>query len=172
MSEQLNVFAIEGRITREPEIRFFDDGNAMLKLSVAVNERAYTNGQWVDEASFFTVKKYLKSTGILDYLTVGRMISASGKLKQERWEKDGQKRSAVILKAYHLGLGELPHGAAQAPQTAPPQGGGAQRPPQRQASGGNPQASGGYRPPAQTMPPQQQAPAQGSSAEFEDDIPF
>ena len=72
------------------------------------NETSIANfsGAWNDpfekdkarSASFFDCKAFGKQAEIIgEYGAKGRQILVEGKLKQERWEKDGQKRSKHVI---------------------------------------------------------------------------
>ncbi|MBI2891030.1 MAG: single-stranded DNA-binding protein [Nitrospirae bacterium] len=89
-----------GNLTRAPELRFSAGGTAVAKLGVAVNHRFKKNDQTVDEASFFDVVVFGKQAEVCsEYLGKGRSVLVEGRLRQQRWEKDGQKRSKVEIVA-------------------------------------------------------------------------
>lgn len=95
----VSVFAI-GRLTRDADIKFTSGGLAISKFSIACNSRAKKGDQWIDEASFFEVSVFGKSAETLNqYLTKGKQIAVQGRLKQERWESDGQNRSKIVINA-------------------------------------------------------------------------
>lgn len=81
-------------------MRFTPSGLAVATLGVAVNHRTKKNDQFMDEASFFDVVVFGKQAeNCADYLTKGRSVLVEGRLRQRRWEKDGQKRSKVEVVA-------------------------------------------------------------------------
>ena len=95
----VSVFAI-GRLTRDSELWYTSGGLAIAKFSIACNSRAKKGDQWIDEASFFEVSVFGKSAETLNqYLTKGKQIAVQGRLKQERWESDGQNRSKIVINA-------------------------------------------------------------------------
>jgi single-strand DNA-binding protein len=95
----VSVFAI-GRLTRDAELKFTAGGLAISKFSIACNSRAKKGDQWIDEASFFEVSVFGKSAETLNqYLTKGKQIAVQGRMKQERWEKDGQNHSKIVINA-------------------------------------------------------------------------
>lgn len=97
----LNMFAFDGNLTKDAEVKKIGDGNLFI-LSVAVNKSEKKDGQWSDYASYFDVTYYSKSDKIGEYLKKGKHVTVSGTIKQERWEKDGQKRSSVKFMADYL----------------------------------------------------------------------
>lgn len=89
-----------GNLTRDPELRFSAGGTAVAKLGLAVNHRYKKNDQNIEEVSFFDIVVFGKQAEVCaDYLTKGRNVLVEGRLRQNRWEKDGQKRSKVEVVA-------------------------------------------------------------------------
>ena len=70
---------------------------AVLEFSVAVNERRKNGqGEWDDYASFIECTMFGKrAEGVLPYLAKGTHVGVQGRIRQDRWEKDGQTRSKV-----------------------------------------------------------------------------
>ena len=95
-----------GRLTKDAEVTYTPGGMAIASLSLAINRSAKgQDGQWYDEANYFDVKVFGKQADNLKpYLTKGKQIGVDGYLKQERWEKDGQKKSRVIINANDIQL--------------------------------------------------------------------
>ena len=101
----MNNVSIIGRLTKEGELKYTNSGSALIELSLAVNERRKKGDEWVDEASFFDVTYFAKSAEkLIQYLVKGKQVGISGRLQQQRWEKDGQKRSKVVIIAHDLDL--------------------------------------------------------------------
>ena len=95
----VSVFAI-GRLTRDSELKYTGGGLAIAKFSIACNSRAKKGDEWIDEASFLDVSVFGKSAESLNqYLLKGKQIAVQGRLKQERWESDGQNRSKIVINA-------------------------------------------------------------------------
>lgn len=88
-----NTVVLVGRLTRDPEIK----GNGekeFLTLSLAVN------GWKDDDVSFFDISVFGKQVpSVAQYTHKGSRVAVTGQLRQRRWEKDGQKRSAVSIAA-------------------------------------------------------------------------
>ena len=101
----INKTVLVGRLTKDIEIKYTNSGAAIGNLSIAVNRSRKQDDQWVDEASFFYVKIYGKmAESLRPYLTKGKQIAVEGFLKQERWQKDGQNFSRVIVGAENVQL--------------------------------------------------------------------
>lgn len=118
----INSVVIVGRLTRDAERR---GATGPLSFSIASSRRVKHGEEWSDEASFFEVTYWHKSLD--QYLVKGKQVAVSGALVQEHWEKDGEKRSKVVVLADNVQL----LGGGQTGQTASapagfPSGGGAE----------------------------------------------
>ena len=96
----LNSVNIMGNLTRDPEMKYIPSGKAVCSLSIA-NNRVYTkNGEKVTEVSYFDVEVWgLAAENCSKYLTKGSGIIVEGRLRQDRWEKDGKTQSRVRITA-------------------------------------------------------------------------
>ncbi len=91
-----NRVVLVGNLTKDVELRYIPSGTAVTDISLAVNERVKKNDQWVDEANFFDVTLWGRTAEIAgEYLSKGSSVLIEGRLKQDRWEQEGQKRSKV-----------------------------------------------------------------------------
>lgn len=91
-----NRVILVGNLTRDVELRRTPQGTAVTDVSLAVNERTKRNDQWVDEVNFFDVTIWGRTAEIAaEYLSKGSNVLIEGRLRQEKWEQDGQKRSKV-----------------------------------------------------------------------------
>lgn len=106
----LNHVVLIGRLTRdlgtdERSFGYVSNGQARANVSIAVNRSRKSGDQWIDEANYFDVTIWGKQAEALKpYLTKGKMIAVDGYLKQDRWEKDGQKQSRVSIVANNVQL--------------------------------------------------------------------
>jgi single-strand DNA-binding protein len=96
----LNSVNIMGNLTRDPEMKYIPSGKAVCSLSIA-NNRVYTkNGEKVTEVSYFDVEVWGQAAeNCSKYLTKGSGIIVEGRLRQDRWEKDGKAQSRVRITA-------------------------------------------------------------------------
>ena len=105
MMTDINNVVLVGRLTRdlgtdERSFGYVQSGTARANISIAVNRSRKQGEQWVDETSFFDVTIWGKTAeNLKPRLTKGTQIAVSGYLKQDRWEKDGQKQSRVQVVA-------------------------------------------------------------------------
>lgn len=93
-----NRVIIGGTLTRDPEVRNTQGGQAVCKFGLAVNRRYTSNGESREEVSFFDCEVWGKTANtIAEFFKKGNRILVDGRLKQETWEKDGEKKSKVII---------------------------------------------------------------------------
>ena len=101
-----NRAIIVGNLTRAPELRSLQSGTTIAELGLAVNDRRRgQNGDYVEETSFFDVTVWGRNAEVVrDYTQKGSPILVEGRLKQETWEQEGQKRSKVKIVAERIVL--------------------------------------------------------------------
>ena len=93
-----NRVVLVGNLTRDVELRFTPQGTAVTDISLAVNERVKRNDQWVEEVNFFDVTLWARTAEVAgEYLSKGSSILIEGRLKLDRWEQEGQKRSKIKI---------------------------------------------------------------------------
>lgn len=99
----LNSVNIMGNLTRDPELKYTPSGKTVCSLSIA-NNRVYTkNGEKVTEVSYFDVEVWgAVAENCNKYLTKGSGIIVEGRLRQDRWEKDGKTQSRVRIIANNI----------------------------------------------------------------------
>ena len=101
----INSVVLVGRITKdvgsdERSFSYVGNGTAKAVVNIAVNRGVKKGDKWEDETSFFDVVIWGKTAeNFKPRLTKGTQITVSGHLKQDRWEKDGQKQSKVYVNA-------------------------------------------------------------------------
>ena len=101
-----NEVTLVGNITKEPELRFTASGQAVTNFSLAVNRRwkAKDSNEWSESTSYFEVVCWgTLAENVADSLTKGSRVIVNGRLQQETWEVDGQKRHAVKVIADEVG---------------------------------------------------------------------
>jgi single-strand DNA-binding protein len=134
-----NRVVLVGNLTRDVELRYTPSGTAVTDIALAVNERIKRNDQWVDEVHFFDITLWGRTAEVAgEYLSKGSSVLIEGRLKLDRWEQDGQKRSKIKIVGEKMqmlsgkgtggggGGGGAPHQSAphtnsQPVQTAPAQ---------------------------------------------------
>ncbi len=99
----LNSVNIMGNLTRDPELKYTPSGKAVCSLSIA-NNRVYSkDGEKTTDVSFFDVDVWgATAENCSKYLSKGSGIIVEGRLKQDRWEKDGKTQSRVRISALNV----------------------------------------------------------------------
>jgi len=91
----LNKVMIIGNLGKDPEIRYSQQGLAIVKFPIATSE------QWVDKntgdrqekTEWHNIVAFGKQAELLEkYLSKGRQVYIEGRLQTSNYEKDGQTR--------------------------------------------------------------------------------
>ena len=92
-----NRVILLGNLARDIELRYTNSRLAICQNAIAVNDRRKNaSGEWIDETSFVDVTFFGRTAEVVsEYLGKGSPIFVEGRLKQDTWEKDGQKRSKL-----------------------------------------------------------------------------
>lgn len=95
----INRVEISGNLTRDCELKEFNNGTRILEFGVAVNDRVKRGDDWEDYANYIDCTVFVKSDRheryLTDTLSKGAKVFIAGKLRYSSWEKDGKKRSKV-----------------------------------------------------------------------------
>jgi len=99
----LNSVNIMGNLTRDPELKILSSGKSVCSMSIA-NNRVYSkNNEKVTEVSYFDIEVWGPvGENCAKYLKKGSGIIVEGRLKQDRWEKDGKTQSRVRIAANNI----------------------------------------------------------------------
>ena len=90
----INHLDLQGRMVADPEIRQTDSGSSVANFRVAWSEKYKER----ENKLFLECKAFGAQADFLGkYFKKGQEICVEGKLNTEEWEKDGQKRSKVVL---------------------------------------------------------------------------
>ena len=92
-----NKVQLMGHLTRDIELRATQGGTAVANLGLAVNHKwKDKSGEKREEVSFFDCEAWGSTAETLArYLGKGDPVFIDGRLKQDTWEADGQKRSKI-----------------------------------------------------------------------------
>lgn len=103
---ELNDVKLFGRVVRDAQMKVMSNGMKIATFSIATN-RSYKNeqGEFIQVGNFFPLSVYNQyAEKVLPYLTKGRKVIIDGFLKQDRWEKDGVKKSATAVGVRNIQL--------------------------------------------------------------------
>lgn len=99
----LNSVNIMGNLTRDPEMRFTSTGRPVCNISIANNRVFSKDGQKNQEVSYFDIEVWgVVAENCAKYLSKGSGIIVEGRLKQDRWDKDGKTQSKVRIVANNV----------------------------------------------------------------------
>lgn len=84
-----NLTVLNGRLTRDVELSYMQDGKAVAKFTVAVN-RAYKDANGERQADFHNCVIFgNRAEAVANYFHKGDMIGVAGELRDNNYEKDG-----------------------------------------------------------------------------------
>lgn len=93
-----NRVILMGNLTRDVEIKYLQSGMAVSEVTLAVNDKRKDakTGNFVEEVTFVDVTLWGRTAEIAgEYLSKGSAMLIEGRLKLDKWETDGQKRSKL-----------------------------------------------------------------------------
>jgi len=101
-----HVVLVGGNLTREAELRYTNNGSALLSFSIAMN-RSFKQGEtWEEKTDFFRIIYWGKpAEAIAKYLTRGKKVAVEGRLSQNRWQsQEGKNMSSIEVVASNVVL--------------------------------------------------------------------
>lgn len=99
----INVVNLVGRVGTDPDVKYFESGSVLCKLTLAVNRRSRNN----DQPDWFNLELWGKTAEVAaNYVRKGSLIGVQGALKIETWSDrtTGANRSKPIIKVDRLDL--------------------------------------------------------------------
>lgn len=116
----INNVIISGNLAADAKLNRTNNGTAVLNFTVAVNDRRKdAQGNWVDFPNFVDCVTFnRRAEALASILTKGLRVAVSGKLQQQRWEKDGQKHSKIEVVANDVEFMTARQQQPQQPQQA------------------------------------------------------
>lgn len=115
MAQSYNLVTIVGRLTKDPEQRQTSTGKNVCSFSLAVDKRGKDAGtNFFDCEAWGTTAEFISK-----YVKKGALLLVSGRLDQQCWEKDGQRRYAIRVvadEAVSLGGNKTPQDSVPTPQ--------------------------------------------------------
>lgn len=99
----MNHIVLIGRLTRDPELRYTPNGNAVANFDLAV-DRPVTNQQGERETDFIRIVTWQKQAeNCANYLKKGRLVGVEGRLQIRNYtNQDGQKRWVTEVVASYV----------------------------------------------------------------------
>lgn len=115
----MNKVILTGRFTRDPEVRYTNDGTSIARFSIAVNRRFVKEGS-DQKADFLNCVAFGRSAEFIEkYFTKGMKADLSGRIQTGSYtNKDGVKVYTTDIVVEEIEFGES-KGSSQT-QTASP----------------------------------------------------
>ncbi|ABW65854.1 single-stranded DNA-binding protein [Desulfosudis oleivorans] len=101
----VNKAIIVGRLGRDPELRYTQDGRAVASFSVATSEewKDKDSGDKKERTEWHRVVAFGRLGEICgEYLAKGRLVYVDGRLQTRSWEKDGVTRYTTEIVAANM----------------------------------------------------------------------
>ncbi|MBW3599007.1 MAG: single-stranded DNA-binding protein [Planctomycetes bacterium] len=124
MSASYNRVVIMGNLTADIDLRYTNTNTAVTDVTVAINDRRKSaSGEWVEETVFVDVTLWGRTAEVAsEYLSKGSPVFIEGRLKLDRWETDGQKRSKLRVVCEKMQMvGGRGEGGGGGPRSSRPQ---------------------------------------------------
>jgi single-strand DNA-binding protein len=103
----LNRVLLMGNLTRDPELRYTPNNQAVCNVGIAVNRRwRNQQGEQQEETTFVDCEAWGRAAEVINqYMKKGRPIFVEGRLKLDQWQdKDGGNRSKlkVVVESFQF----------------------------------------------------------------------
>jgi len=113
----LNRVLLTGRLTADPELRYTQSGQAMVRFAIAVNRRVLNpeTNNWEEETTYVPVVVWGKlAETCATYLQKGRLVAIDGRLRIRSFTtQEGEKRKVTEVVAQNV------HFLGPRPETTP-----------------------------------------------------
>ena len=104
----MNLVVLNGRLTRDPELKFGQSGKAYSRFSIAVDRPFQSssdkNSQTADFINCVALGKTAEFIG--EYFRKGRKILLNGKLQMSQYESEGKKVTTYVVVVDSVEFGE------------------------------------------------------------------
>jgi single-strand DNA-binding protein len=99
----LNVVNLVGRAGADPDVRYFESGSVLCKLTLAVNRPTSKT----DQPDWFNLEIWGKTAEVAaNYVRKGKLLGIQGELVIETWQdnRTGAERSKPVIRVIRLDL--------------------------------------------------------------------
>lgn len=121
----LNKAMVIGRLGRDPEIRYTQDGKAVANFTLATSDkwRDKDSGEMQERTEWHRIVAFGRLGEICgEYLSKGKQVFIEGRLQTRSWEKDGVTRYTTEIVAGNMqmlgGRNDMPGSNRSAGQPA------------------------------------------------------
>lgn len=111
--KDINNTTITGRVASDVELRHTGPGTPYTEFRVAVNDRVKgEDGSYADRPNFVPVKVWQgQAEACAKSLVKGQAVTVTGRLRQESWGSEDERRSRLYVVAEHVVFGSKPKGS-------------------------------------------------------------
>lgn len=97
MARDTNNVTIIGRLTRDAELKYTNNGVAVSNFSIAMTKTIKQGDSWEDTTIFINDLALFgkRAEGLNGYLNKGQQVAIEGSLDVDTWEKDGKNHSKL-----------------------------------------------------------------------------
>lgn len=99
----INVVTLVGRVGGDPDVKYFESGNVVCNLTLAVKRRSRN----ADQPDWFNLEIWGRNAEVAaNYVRKGSLIGVTGALKLEQWQDKatGAARSKPVIRVDKLDL--------------------------------------------------------------------
>ena len=99
----MNRVVLAGRLTKDPELRYTPNGNAVANFTIAIN-RPYRNQQGEQEADFINCVAWRKQAeNLANYMRKGSLVGVDGRIQTRSYEnQEGRRVFVTEVLAEHI----------------------------------------------------------------------
>ena len=102
----MNLVVLNGRLVRDPELKFGQSGKAYSRFSIAV-DRPFQTSTDSQTADFINCVAFGKTAEFIgEYFRKGRKILLKGSLQMNQYESEGKKITTYVVIAANVEFGE------------------------------------------------------------------
>jgi single-strand DNA-binding protein len=98
-----NRVILIGNLTKDPEVRYTPGGTPVATVAIAVNSRYRQGDESKEETLFIDAVVFGRQAETCgQYLSKGRPVLVEGRLRERRWEHEGQKKQKMEVVASNV----------------------------------------------------------------------
>ena len=102
----MNLVVLNGRLVRDPELKFGQSGKAYSRFSIAV-DRPFQTSTDSQTADFINCVAFGKTAEFIgEYFRKGRKLLLKGSLQMNQYESEGKKLTTYVVIAENVEFGE------------------------------------------------------------------
>jgi single-strand DNA-binding protein len=104
MAGTYNRVIIIGRLGRDPELKYTQNGSPVCNMGLATDESYKRDGEWVKQTEWHKAVVWGKQAEMVaNYLSKGSMALVEGSLQNNKWQdQQGQNRVSTEVKAFRV----------------------------------------------------------------------